>query len=287
MPARQITDPVEFLALSRPFLEKRESFHNLPLGLAHAFAKQAAEGKTYTEEKLRMGVVEKEGRAVAGMLQTPPRHILLWIEPGFEGAAEELKDLVMEKSWDFHGIHGEDRTVDAFAKVCEGLDFEVSVVNIAYELREVIPPRPATGRMRVATTADLDLAIEWMVAFIEEAIGDTENAETRDPEEDRRNLTNWVERSALYLWEDEGPVCMACFTRPMERGVTVSYVYTPPSARGKGYASNLVAEMSQLKLDEGYQWLSLFTDGKNPTSNKIYQRIGYRELGESILLSKV
>ncbi|MFN8562638.1 MAG: GNAT family N-acetyltransferase [Anaerolineae bacterium] len=52
-------------------------------------------------------------------------------------------------------------------------------------------------------------------------------------------------------------------------------VYTPPELRGRGYASGCVAGMSQILLDTGRQFCFLFTDLRNPTSNHIYQVIGY------------
>ncbi|MCC7451850.1 MAG: GNAT family N-acetyltransferase, partial [Anaerolineae bacterium] len=36
----------------------------------------------------------------------------------------------------------------------------------------------------------------------------------------------------------------------------------------------------QSLLDVGYQFCTLFTDLTNPTSNGIYQRMGYRYIGE-------
>ena len=58
-------------------------------------------------------------------------------------------------------------------------------------------------------------------------------------------------------------------------GIRVGPVYTPPELRGRGYASNLVAAASQAALDDGRRALFLFTDLANPTSNRIYQAIGY------------
>jgi hypothetical protein len=57
--------------------------------------------------------------------------------------------------------------------------------------------------------------------------------------------------------------------------VTVSAVYTPREQRQHGYASALVARLSQHLLDMGYEFVTLFTDLENPTSNAIYQKIGY------------
>ena len=53
-------------------------------------------------------------------------------------------------------------------------------------------------------------------------------------------------------------------------------MYTPPEYRRKGYASSCVAALSKTLLDKGYQYCFLFTDLANPTSNSIYQKIGYK-----------
>jgi predicted GNAT family acetyltransferase len=52
-------------------------------------------------------------------------------------------------------------------------------------------------------------------------------------------------------------------------------VYTPPDYRGRGYASACTAALSQQMLYAGYQYCFLYTDLSNPTSNRIYQNIGY------------
>jgi predicted GNAT family acetyltransferase len=39
-----------------------------------------------------------------------------------------------------------------------------------------------------------------------------------------------------------------------------------------------VAAASQEHLDAGRRWCFLFTDVENPTSNRIYQAIGYRPI---------
>jgi predicted GNAT family acetyltransferase len=53
-------------------------------------------------------------------------------------------------------------------------------------------------------------------------------------------------------------------------------VYTPPALRKRGYASALTAALSQELLDSGRKFCFLFTDLANPTSNRIYQQIGYQ-----------
>jgi predicted GNAT family acetyltransferase len=89
-----------------------------------------------------------------------------------------------------------------------------------------------------------------------------------------------IEEGRLFFWDDSGPVSMAGLTRPTPHGISVSFVYTPPELRGRGYASAVVGRLSQRCLEEGRDFCTLYTDLSNPTSNSIYQRIGYRALAD-------
>ena len=69
---------------------------------------------------------------------------------------------------------------------------------------------------------------------------------------------------------------MAGFSGATPNGIRVNLVYTPPEYRKKGYATSCVAALSQTLLDQGRKYCFLFTDLANPTSNHIYQTIGYQ-----------
>jgi hypothetical protein len=82
------------------------------------------------------------------------------------------------------------------------------------------------------------------------------------------------------IWDDGQAVSMAGFGGRTPNGIRIGPVYTPPELRGRGYASALTAALTQRLLDEGRQFCFLFTDLANPTSNSIYQRIGYRPVSD-------
>jgi predicted GNAT family acetyltransferase len=86
----------------------------------------------------------------------------------------------------------------------------------------------------------------------------------------------------FLLWVDGGEtVSVSGWGGPTPNGIRVGPVYTPPELRGRGYATALVAELSQSLLDGGRSFVFLYTDLANPTSNAIYERIGYRMVCES------
>ncbi|WP_338061095.1 GNAT family N-acetyltransferase [Streptomyces kanamyceticus] len=69
---------------------------------------------------------------------------------------------------------------------------------------------------------------------------------------------------------------MAGVTRRTAGQVRVAPVYTPAALRGRGYGGAATVAVSRAALDAGASDVLLFTDLDNPTSNSLYQRIGYR-----------
>ena len=97
-----------------------------------------------------------------------------------------------------------------------------------------------------------------------------------------------VERSmrlgnAEVVWEVDGAlVSQAGSRRPVAGMSRVGPVYTPPEHRGHGYAAAVTAAASQWALDAGARCVVLFTDLSNPTSNRLYPRIGYRPVLDAL-----
>jgi uncharacterized protein len=114
-----------------------------------------------------------------------------------------------------------------------------------------------------------------MVEFFREAMGTPFGEELI-----RENAARSVEAGDVFVWEDNTLVSMATRNRPTRNGIAVSYVYTPPDQRRKGYACACVAALSQLLLDSGWKFCSLFTNLANPTSNRIYMNIGYKPVSD-------
>ncbi|MFC0186868.1 GNAT family N-acetyltransferase [Fictibacillus aquaticus] len=139
-----------------------------------------------------------------------------------------------------------------------------------YTLKNVSHPTGLEGTMRKATEQDLPFLPDWIVGMTDETNQLISRKEAENYALER------IGTGSLYIWESKGkPVSMAAKTRPNIKGASVNLVYTPKNLRGKGYASALVAALSQHLLDSGFEFCTLFTDLANPTSNKIYQNIGY------------
>jgi len=266
-------EPAEYLKKAQPFLEADEVANNLILGVTMRLSQHPE----WTVSPPYLGVVEQAGEVVLAAAITPPYNLLLAGSPEPPAAAiDALIQNLREGEWPFPGVNAEKRLAETFARRwCEatGAAFEAKMRLRAYELRVVIPPPlPPAGDLRLAAEADLETVAAWRAAFQRESLHE-------DPPENARELAlRFIQAGTTYLWEDERPVSMAVVTRPTPHGISIGGVYTPPDLRGRGYASACVAAVSQRQLDAGRAFCTLFTDLDYPTSNSIYQKIGYRRV---------
>ncbi len=215
------------------------------------------------------------GRVVGAALRTPPWHLVVHAEAGYEQAlAEHVADDLLMRRQPPNGVNGRVPASEVFAlewtrRTGQGARLLTSLR--AFRLDQVIPPQPAPGRLRPASSADSELVAAWLAAFDAEVLPG--EVSYRTPE----SVQRLMDAGTVHLWEVDGrAVSLVNYARPLVTGITIAPVYTPPQERGRGYASNAVAQLSQKLLDMGYAYVCLFTDQSNPTSNKIYQAVGYR-----------
>jgi GNAT superfamily N-acetyltransferase len=141
--------------------------------------------------------------------------------------------------------------------------------EIWYALDAVTMPQTAAGNMVIATGDDVDTVTAWMELFWVEAKLDGVS-DLRGPSE------RAVAAGQFYFWDVDGVhVAMAGRSERFDELVSVGPVFTHPDHRGHGYASNLVATLSQQLLDSGVPRLGLGADRENPVSNKMYERVGF------------
>jgi uncharacterized protein len=212
-------------------------------------------------------------------MMTPPHRLVLSRMEHPRASSAIAQDLLAAGMFP-PGVHAPVPLSEQFARVWQelaGQPSEEVIRQRIYRLKRVRPVRSVPGCLRRATKADGPVLIPWLHAFHAEAFGG--HAPPIDAEQlvDRR-----LEGSTdgLYLWDHEGPRALAGFTGPTPHGIRVGPVYTPPEHRNRGYASGCVAALSRLLLDRGYRFCFLYTDLANPTSNRIYQRIGYEAVCE-------
>jgi len=274
----------DFYGRAAAFLLRHEAEHNLILGLCDRLRRDPG---YYDQPPYLATVEEGGGEVVAAALMTPPWNLTLsrverpgqtgglW-KQGQSGVLPLIAQDLRRRYDALPGVLGPVEVSRAFTEEwgrVSGQAYRRGVAERIYQLDAVVPVTGVPGRARRAVAADRDLAVAWMRDFSREALGDD------NPRQAARMVDARLAGGAdagLLFWDDGGPMSMAGYSGPTPRGIRVGPVYTPPAHRGKGYASACVAALSGQLLDESRAYCFLYTDLGNPTSNRIYQAIGYR-----------
>ncbi|PKV89836.1 GNAT family N-acetyltransferase [Streptomyces sp. TLI_146] len=262
-----LTDDVAaFRAAAGPFLAADPARNTVLLTVAEG----AREGHW---PGARFGWWTGSGSAVGGAyLQTPGMPPVLGTMP--DGAAQELAGALRGEA--LVGVNGATATARAFGEAWG--PYQVDRQERLFRLAELADPAPVVGRARLATEADLPVVTAWMTAFLEEValppgLGAAAAAARR------------TAAGQLVLWEtDEGPVSLAASSAVLAGQSRIGPVYTPPALRGRGFAAVATAAATRLALEWGAEQVVLFTDLANATSNALYQRLGYRQVQDHLVL---
>ena len=280
-----LTDPRPFVEQAQVFLDAEPLVNNVVASMAE---RRVADVDTAAgpENGDLWFVIRDDGVIVgAGMVTDGfPPYLLAMSDDAAAAVADALAGRVDRLS----GVNGEISAATAFAGVWarwHGLAYRTERRNRLFHLADLVMPVGVTGRLRTAGPDDVDLIHGWTVDFHGAAA-----AEERAPE--REQSMRKIERGLAWLWVDdvdgiEQPVSYTGGAVPVRGVHRIGPVYTPPQFRGRGYASACVAQVSRLKRHAGATEVCLFTDQANPTSNKIYQVIGYVPVADTVNLAFV
>ena len=231
--------------------------------------------KEWKEEKPLLATVKENGKIMLAAMLVPPYAMLLLEKEEADGiaAVPHLVEYLIKEDYAVHKIMSPKAVGKVFSEQWtkrNRLEEKVLMDLRLYTLKSVIQPAARPGKLRQASAEDMSFLPNWIRGMTEE----TNQLLTKSEAEEVAKTK--LESGSLFIWEEDGrAISMASKTRPNVKGVSVNLVYTPKEWRGKGYASSLVAALSEHLLNEGYEFCTLYTDLANPTSNKIYQNIGY------------
>jgi hypothetical protein len=234
---------------------------------------------------VREGSTSSRAIVSAGMRTAPFEPYPTFVMPMPDSSAVELARVLHERGELLGGSNG---ALPAALVIAEetarltGGRAEVNQHTRLFECTEVTVPEPGEGwHLRPARPEDAELCLGWYTRFGAEADeqagreAGTGHTEHFTLEETRQR----IDEEVIWLLEDAGGevVHLTAVSTPAYGVSRVGPVFTPGEHRGHGYASYAVAELTRRRLAEGVR-MCLFTDQANPTSNKIYEAIGYQRV---------
>jgi predicted GNAT family acetyltransferase len=262
----------EFLERAGKSLERAEAENNLILGISKYFEVNAEQAKVNPY----FLTVEDRGTLLGAALMTPPRHLIIIQMLGPVIVA--LTDYLSDANITIPGVVGPKSTSQLFADHWRNRTGKSSRLKMSQRIYACERPGAqvySRGHLRPAMQSDEALLVQWSAEFCREAgiEDEIEYAQARVP--------NAIAKKSLYVWDNHQVVSMAVVQRETAHGICVSMVYTPRHLRKQGYATSCVATLTQRMLDSGKKFCCLYTDLTNPTSNAIYQKIGYEPVCDS------
>lgn len=275
-------DVGEYLTVAGPFLRTNAAEHTTIINAAEVVRLRGA-GAYGDSPPLFGWWCERGSEPAAAFLHTPPYPVTFTLLA--EPAAAELAEVLARLGRPLSGANADPVSAMVFAtcwRARTAEEFTVTMRTRLYRLDSLRAPDPLPeGRARVASGPDRLLVLEWLERFQREA-------GAGEPSGVARAVDDRLSYGGITLWEgDDGPVSLAGMTRPVAGQVRVGPVYTPPRWRGRGFGAAATAAVSQAALDTGARDVVLFTDVANPVSNALYQRLGYRAIGDRVALGFV
>lgn len=280
MIGKNYSDVEEFYTTCYEFLEEHEAENNLIFGILETLRTNIhAYDPTYTPEMI---AVFENTNIVIVSLRTPPyNQIISYTEE--KNSIPVLIDKIIENGVDLPGILGFKEGAQLFADIWTDKVRKNKILNMnerIYRLEKVNPQILDVNQFEVATTEDTDLLVNYAKDFIQDVYANSPQEQVeRNRKQIAKNMEKWVSEGIVYtLRTNNTIVSITKASRDTPNGKAITLVYTPPKYRRKGYATELVAKLCQLILDEGKKFCFLFTDLANPTSNKIYMNIGFKPI---------
>jgi hypothetical protein len=263
---RRFLDAERFLDRALGWLLENEAENNVLLGVL----RQLIHGEHPYEEPIYLATIEVDNAVAGCAFRTPPFNLVLTRLP--LSAVPALVQDVHQIYTNLPAVVGPTDEVtmfgDLWTQQCGG-HVQIGMRQGIYTLNTVTcSASDVSGALRSASKSDESLVLQWADGFV----ADTGLADS-DP---RGRTLRLIRDGLLFLWEDGKPRSMAAAVAETPSGVRVGLVYTPPRYRQRGYATAAVAALSQSLLDGGRDFCCLFADLANPTSNGVYERIGYQ-----------
>ncbi len=259
--------PLDFAAFHEAALEADEIKHSLLLNIiGHMRSHPGLSG-------IKAWTLGQPGECA---MQTPGYPIVL----GNLSMTQCVSLAEMTREIDYPGVVGPGKTALCFAERAAGLGVEFCErIPQQIQLLRIAPQVPSVpGLMRLLGPKDFNIFRAWTNAFIREAIP-SDPVPTGDALQDAlRSRRHW-----LWILENR-PVSMAAISRRNRTAASINSVYTPPECRNRGFGAAVTAVVARQIFAEGRNAAYLYTDLRNPASNRCYAKLGFRPVCESWLI---
>jgi predicted GNAT family acetyltransferase len=263
-------------ATAEEFLEATKTFRSadaVRTGLISSIAISVANGSRSYESYFWLALCEKDQVRGIAVRTVPYGYVF---SPMSQESAQAIISFISKEDPSAREFSGPKVVID-FVEKFSKLPVVESEGELIYENRN-FRAAPSMGHIRAATDSDYELIFNWMKAFMEET--------DLLPYDLDGMVRNALAKGRFHLLcMNNSPVSLGGHADLQSfEGLSVGRVgpiYTPKEFRKKGYASALTSAITARIISQDALPM-LYTQADNPTSNKIYQELGYTLVDENL-----
>lgn len=178
---------------------------------------------------------------------------------------------------------GSKRTIDKLFEL-NNARYVMQKHRVTYKCSAVCNPfTPAPGRMEMGDINRLDELVSLSRGFAKDYYGEDKNFDDA-----AALIINGIQEDSIYQWVDNGTVrAMAQSLYGEYDFPVIGHFYTNPASRNKGYGASIVHGLTKGLLQEGgHEYVMLQTNALTPQSNRVFEKVGYQNVGEYLLAYK-
>ncbi|MFX1498799.1 MAG: GNAT family N-acetyltransferase [Promethearchaeota archaeon] len=275
MEAKVFTDIKEFYDLVFPFLVQREAENNLILAILNRLKKNI---DRYDQAAPLLLLINEYNSIKLISIRTPPHDLLISYTDDLS-TIDVLIEELLRRDVVLPGILSFKNAADKFSKIwAEKKKLKAALLRNerVYKLEIVAENTLGIKKFIKATKKYENFVLKCARYMMVEVLAEI-NQEQLDEtiKSFRQELDEGTSNIYLLLDDNDTPLSLVRKAGKTPNGNFINFVYTPPHLRKRGYATEVVAHISQMLLEEGNKYCFLFTDLSNTTSNSIYQKVGY------------
>ncbi len=177
---------------------------------------------------------------------------------------------------------GSKATIDALFRL-HGKDYELQKHRVIYKCTAVANNFiPSPGQMQMGDIRRLNELAVLSSGFSRDYYGERDSIE-----EGINRIIVGIQSDSIYQWVDNGRVCSIAQSLNEDYDFPViGHFYTHPTYRNKGYGASITYELTKGLLGVGHEFIMLSTNAFTPSSNRVFEKVGYLNVGEYLLAYK-
>ena len=199
-------------------------------------------------------------------IKVEPYNLLFY---GDKECLSELLSYLMNNDYNYLGIMCSTQIGEVLIKEAPSIVDRNYYLSIGMDFMEAKEKTDeSSAKVEVATINDANNIYDLSVEFFKDCCLP-----------DRPNLEKIKENINHYriLKMNNEIVCMAAYSYDTDNSYKITYVYTTPKYRGKGFAKEVVNTLKNEILSKG-KIATLNVDQANPISNHLYETLGFKKI---------